>query len=113
MDYSTISTPASCYADFCIVPVGTGSASVSAEVTEVQKLLRASGLKYTMHSAGTTVEGTWDEVFTIIGKAHTLVHQRGVVRVQTSLRTGTRTDKKQTAEDKVKSVERRLAEEGQ
>ncbi|KAL2212725.1 DUF77-domain-containing protein [Sarocladium strictum] len=65
-----------------------------------------------MHSAGTTVEGTWDEVFTIIGKAHTVVHERGVARVQTSLRAGTRTDKVQTPEDKVRSVEKRLAEEG-
>ena len=35
--------------------VGTGSVSVAKEVAEVQKLLKASGLTYTMHSAGTTV----------------------------------------------------------
>lgn len=35
--------------------VGTGSVSVAEEVAEVQKLLKASGLVYTMHSAGTTV----------------------------------------------------------
>lgn len=35
--------------------VGTGNVSVANEVAEVQKLLKASGLKYTMHSAGTTV----------------------------------------------------------
>jgi hypothetical protein len=35
--------------------VGTGNVSVAQEVAEVQKLLKASGLYYTLHSAGTTV----------------------------------------------------------
>ncbi|KAF7559814.1 hypothetical protein G7046_g4323 [Stylonectria norvegica] len=111
MDYSSISTPSACYADFCLLPIGTGSVSVAAEIAEVQKVLQASGLKYTLHSAGTTVEGSWDEVMTAVGKAHAVVHQRGVVRVQSSMRVGSRTDKKQTAEDKVKRVEGLLAEE--
>ncbi len=55
MDYTSISTPPACYADFCLIPVGTATVSVASEVAEVQKVLRASGLKYTMHSAGTTV----------------------------------------------------------
>ena len=36
--------------------IGTGNVSVAAEVAEVQKLLRASGLSYTMHASGTTVD---------------------------------------------------------
>jgi len=35
--------------------VGTGTASVAQEVADVQKLLKASGLLYSMHSAGTTI----------------------------------------------------------
>lgn len=84
MGTDTLPTPLSCYVDFCLIPVraaispsipplpllrahphpintsqvGTGSLSVAKEVAEVQKLLRESGLKYTMHSAGTTV-GAW------------------------------------------------------
>lgn len=38
-------------------------------------------------------EGSWDEVMRLIGQAHTLVHQNGVVRVQTDIRAGTRWDK--------------------
>ena len=111
MDYQALPTPASCYADFCLIPVGTGSVSVANEVAEVQKLLQASGLAFTMHSAGTTVgtstslqppfcviktgdldltEGSWDHVMRVIGQAHSLVHKKGVVRVQTSMRIGTR-----------------------
>ena len=35
--------------------VGTANVSVAHEVAAVQRLLKASGLTYTMHSAGTTV----------------------------------------------------------
>jgi uncharacterized protein YqgV (UPF0045/DUF77 family) len=48
----------------------------------------------------------------LIGRAHALMHGSGVVRVQTSIRVGTRTDKAQTMEDKVAVVERLLAEGG-
>ncbi|AEO69198.1 uncharacterized protein THITE_2090704 [Thermothielavioides terrestris NRRL 8126] len=111
-DYSQVPTPDKCYVDFCLVPVGTGSVSVAQEVAEVQRLLKASGLAHTMHSAGTTVEGSWDEVMKVIGQAHTVVHRTGAVRVQTSMRAGTRTDKVQTAEQKVKRVEEILAKDG-
>ncbi|KEZ44816.1 hypothetical protein SAPIO_CDS2930 [Scedosporium apiospermum] len=111
VDYSTLKTPELCYADFCLLPLGTGSPSVSREIADVQKLIRSSGLKYCMHSAGTTVEGSWDEVMNIIGKAHALVHQAGVSRIQTSMRVGSRTDKIQHFEDKVNKVEEILAKE--
>ncbi|KAK1827132.1 UPF0045 protein ECM15-like protein [Podospora conica] len=106
---SDIPTPSRCYVDFCLVPVGTSTPSVAQEVAAVQRLLLASGLKCTMHSAGTTVEGSWDEVMRVVGQAHTVVHEMGVVRVQTSMRAGTRTDKEQTAEQKVQRVEEILA----
>ncbi|KAF4957531.1 hypothetical protein FSARC_11262 [Fusarium sarcochroum] len=55
MDYASIATPESCYVDFCLLPLGTGTVSVAEDIAEVQKVLMASGLKYTLHSAGTTV----------------------------------------------------------
>ncbi|RDW59848.1 hypothetical protein BP5796_10243 [Coleophoma crateriformis] len=107
MDYSTLPTPPACVADFCLI--GTPTASVSNEVAAVQRLMKASGLSYSMHSAGTTVEGSWDDVMRLIGQAHTLVHQNGVLRVQTDIRAGTRTDKKQHFSEKVSKVESILA----
>jgi len=71
--------------------------------------MKASGLSYSMHSAGTTVEGSWDAVMRLIGQAHTLVHQNGVLRVQTDIRAGTRTDKSQHFSEKVSKVEAILA----
>ncbi|KAH6849787.1 YkoF-like protein [Chaetomium sp. MPI-CAGE-AT-0009] len=112
-DYSQLPTPAMCYVDFCLVPVGTGNVSVAKEVADVQKVLKASGLSYTLHSAGTTVEGNWDEVMKVIGQAHSVVHQAGAVRIQTSMRVGSRTDKAQSAEQKVKRVQDLLAKDGQ
>lgn len=41
--------------DFCLIPLGTPTASVSKEVASVQRLLKKSGIKYSMHSAGTTL----------------------------------------------------------
>lgn len=52
---SDIKTPPSCTADFCLIPLGTPTASVSKEVAEVQRILKKSGLNYSMHSAGTTL----------------------------------------------------------
>ncbi|TVY15080.1 UPF0045 protein ECM15 [Lachnellula arida] len=112
MDYVNLPTPPVCVADFCLVPIGTPTASVSNEVAAVQRLMKASGLEYSMHSAGTTVEGEWDAVMKLIGQAHTLVHQNGVVRIQSDIRVGTRTDKKQHFSEKVTKVENILAADG-
>lgn len=107
-DLSEIKTPPKCTADFCLIPLGTPTASVSEQIADVQRLLAKSGLKYSMHSAGTTVEGSWDEVMGIIGQAHAALHAKGVVRIQSDIRIGTRTDKSQTMEDKVSAVEKLL-----
>lgn len=77
-------------------------------MTAVVDLVRHSGLHYVLHSAGTTIEGPWDEVTALIGQAHEKVHAMGVVRIQSDIRIGTRTDKAQTPQDKVDSVTRQL-----
>jgi len=51
------------------------------------------------------LEGSWDEVMTVIGKAHAVVHQRNVARVQSTVTVSTRTDKRETVEGKVDPVE--------
>ncbi|CAF9908800.1 MAG: hypothetical protein GOMPHAMPRED_006318 [Gomphillus americanus] len=108
-DHQSIPTPDHCLADLCLIPIGTGSPSVSGEVADVQRVIRSSGLKYTMHSAGTTIEGSWEEVMKVIGQAHAVLHQKGVLRVQSDIRVGTRIDKLQTAQDKIDIVEKLLA----
>ena len=48
---------------------------------------------------------------TVIGQAHQMLHEKGIVRIQSDIRAGSRTDKTQTAEDKVSAVERLLKED--
>lgn len=114
-DYANVGVPEKCTADFCLIPLGTGDASVSKQIAEVQRLVRGHPdvkdgiVNWTMHSAGTTLEGPWAKVMTIIGQAHQVLHDQGVIRIQTDIRAGSRTDKKQTAKDKVDVVEKLLA----
>jgi len=113
MASESLETPPRCTADFCLIPIGTPTASVSREVAEVQRLLQKSGLKFSMHSAGTTVDGSWDEVMKVIGQAHSMLHARGIVRIQSDIRVGTRIDKAQGFEEKVAKVERLLREDAE
>ncbi|KAK9446079.1 cell wall biogenesis protein [Metarhizium brunneum] len=90
MDYNLLSTPPKCLADFNLVPIGTGEASIAEELAEVERLLKHTGVKHTMQTTGTVLEGTWDEVMNAIGKAHAAVHKRGVAKVQSEIRIGTK-----------------------
>lgn len=97
-----------CLADVCLIPIGKLLASVLDEVALVTKMARASHLECTLHSAGTTIAGPWLEVMELIGQFHEAVHESGVVRIQSDIRVGTRTDKHQTPQDKIDVVERKL-----
>ena len=90
-------------ADFCLVPLGVG-VSVSKYVAECQRVLVASGLDHRMHAYGTNVEGEWDRVMAAIRTCHERVHAMGAPRVGTTMRIGTRTDRAQSMDDKLRSV---------
>jgi len=90
--------------DFCLVPLGVG-VSVSKYIVECEKIFNKKGLNTLLHGYGTNVEGEWDEVFSAIKECHEKIHQMGAPRITSSLRFGTRTDREQTIQDKIKSVE--------
>ncbi len=94
-------------ADFCIVPIGVGT-SVSKYVAECEKILAVAGLNYQLHGYGTNIEGEWDAVFAAIKQCHNKVHSMGAPRISSTLRFGTRTDRKQTIKDKIDSVNSKL-----
>jgi uncharacterized protein (TIGR00106 family) len=94
-------------ADLCVVPLGVG-VSVSEYVAACEKVLKEAGLNTKLHAYGTNIEGEWDAVFAAIKKCHEVVHQMGAPRITTTLKFGTRTDRSQTMDDKVKSVEKKL-----
>src|SRR5215469_6398073 len=95
-------------ADLCLVPVGIG-VSVSKEIAACESVLADAGLKTKLHAYGTNIEGEWDDVFAAIKRCHEVVHAMGTPRISSNLRFGTRTDRQQTMEEKIQSVERKRA----
>jgi uncharacterized protein (TIGR00106 family) len=93
--------------DLCVVPIGQG-VSVAKEVIACERIIRESGLKSQLHAYGTNIEGDWDEVFAVVKRCHQELHEEGVVRISSTLRVGTRSDKAQGLKDKVDRVERGL-----
>ena len=93
--------------DLCIVPIGVG-VSLSSYVAACEKVLTEAGLKTSLHSYGTNVEGEWDAVFAAVKRCHEVVHGMGAPRITTTIKLGTRTDRVQSMEDKVRSVREKL-----
>ena len=93
--------------DLCIVPLGVG-VSLSPYIAACQKVLTEAGLKTALHSYGTNIEGEWDDVFAAVKRCHEVVHEMGAPRVTATIKVGTRTDRVQTMEDKVRSVQEKL-----
>ncbi|HSW56655.1 MAG TPA: MTH1187 family thiamine-binding protein [Ignavibacteriaceae bacterium] len=93
--------------DLCVVPLGVG-VSVSEYIAACQRVFKEAGLKHEMHMYGTNIEGEWDDVMAAVKKCHEVVHQMGAPRISTSIRLGTRIDRNQSMEDKIKSVEQKL-----
>lgn len=99
--------PMKVIADLCVVPVGVG-VSVSSYIAACERVLREAGLEFKLHAYGTNIEGEWDDVFAAIRRCHEVLHDMGVPRLHTNIKVGTRTDRQQTMEDKVRSVEDKL-----
>ena len=79
-------------AELEMVPIGTGSASLSALLVEVATLIDQSGLPYRVGPMGTVVEGEWDEIVALAKRCHESVLRRAE-RVMTTIRIDDRKDK--------------------
>lgn len=95
--------PMKVVADFCLIPLGA-ERSLSRYIAACQEILEAAGLKIQLHAYGTNIEGEWDVVMAAIKECHEKVLAMGAPRISTTLKIGTRTDKAQSMEDKVRSV---------
>ena len=96
--------------DLCVVPIGVG-VSVSKYIAECENILKEARLKTMLHAYGTNIEGEWDDVFNAIKKCHQHIHEMGAPRISSTIRLGTRTDRDQTMEDKIKSVKLKLSDD--
>ncbi|MEJ2108952.1 MAG: MTH1187 family thiamine-binding protein [Acidobacteriota bacterium] len=93
--------------DLCIVPIGVG-VSLGSYIAVCEKILVNAGLKTQLHAYGTNIEGDWDTVMQAVKECHERLHEMGVPRISSTLRLGTRVDRQQTMEDKVRSVEEQM-----
>ncbi len=94
-------------ADLCIIPLGVGL-SLSKYVAACEKVIEEAGLKADLHAYGTNVEGEWDLVMGALKRCHEVIHEMGAPRITTTVKLGTRVDRPQTMEDKVRSVQEKL-----
>jgi len=92
-------------ADICVFPLGTSSPSVSGQVAQVEKILARFPIKRKIHSNGTGIEGSWDDISAAIKAIHEELHDTGIERIHCEMRWGSRTDKSQTMEEKVSKIE--------
>ena len=93
--------------DVSVVPIGVG-VSLSKYVAACERVFADAGLSTRLHAYGTNVEGEWDDVFGAVKHCHEVLHAMGAPRVSTIIKAGTRTDKPQSLDDKVRSVEEKL-----
>ena len=74
-------------AELTVVPLGTGSASLSAWVAAVEKVLKEfPRLKSMLTPMSTILEGDMDEVIEAIKAMHEAPFRMGAMRVSTTLR---------------------------
>ncbi|MBI4379489.1 MAG: MTH1187 family thiamine-binding protein [Nitrospinae bacterium] len=96
-------------AEFSIIPVGVGE-SMGDQIAKVLKIVDESGIPYKANPMGTVIEGSWDEVMSIIKKCHQAVTS-DCPRILISISIDDRKDKPNRITEKLKSVEKRLGKE--
>lgn len=96
-------------AEVTVIPIGTGSTSLSSYVAELQRVLeQQKGIKYTLTSMSTIIEGPLDDIFTAIRAIHEAPFQSDAKRVSTSIKIDDRRDKEGSSEQKLRSVQDKL-----
>lgn len=90
-----------------VVPVGTGTPSISEHVAHCLDVLDATGLTYELTPMGTVIEGELRDILSAIAEMHEQTFGGGVVRVLTTIIIDDRKDKSLSMAGKVEAVRRR------
>lgn len=97
-------------ADLTVIGLGRSDPSASRYIAAIQrKLGEQERVKFVMHAMGTSLEGETGDILALVGELHAVPFDLGLPRVYTVLKLDERRDKPQTLEDKVASVQARLA----
>lgn len=92
-----------------VIPLGTGSPSISHYVAECHKLLeQADDLQVQLTPMSTIIEGELDRIFEVVKQLHAVPFAQGALRVSTTIRIDDRRDKPLTMQGKIKSVTDKL-----
>ena len=95
--------------DISVVPVGTGSPSVSEYVAGAVKILQEqSNITWQLCPMGTVVEGDIDTLLNLAGRMHRSVLETGAARVVTTIKIDERKDKPLTMDGKLQAVKSKL-----
>lgn len=97
--------------DISVVPVGTGSPSVSHFVAGAVKILQDEpGIKYELTAMNTIIEGELGQLLALAQKMHLSAFDAGAERVVTTIRIDDRHDKPLTISGKIQAVKEKLAQ---
>ena len=98
-------------ADLTVLTLGRSQVSAGEYIAEIQRRLAVQDrVRYRMHAMGTSLEGTTEDILAVVGELHAVPFEMEVPRVYTVLKLDERRDRPdQTLDDKVRSVEERLA----
>ncbi|MBT2968539.1 MAG: hypothetical protein B6D72_18825 [gamma proteobacterium symbiont of Ctena orbiculata] len=96
--------------EFSIFPLDRG-ASVSAEVSEVVKLVKNSGVEYRLTAMGTLIEtSNIADALAIVEKATRVLHDNGCQRVYAAVKIDSRPGREQGLQGKLRSIQQRIGD---
>ena len=92
-----------------IIPLGTGTPSVSKYIAQAVKVLEGEkDIKYELTAMGTIIDGDLERLLSLVRKMHQAVLDAGVTRVVTTIKIDDRQDKTASMSSKIESLKREL-----
>jgi len=96
--------------EITVVPLGTGSTSLSPYVAEVIRLLERAGVEYKLGPMSTAIVGEVDELLQLARQMHEQPFLQGALRVATTIKLDDRRDKPLTIAGKIRAVQEKLGQ---
>ena len=93
-----------------VLPLGTGTPSVSKFVAEAVRIAEDSGITYRITPMSTCLEGSLAEVVSVAVQMHEACFDENVQRVVTAITIDDRRDKETTLHHRVAAIEENVAE---
>ncbi len=95
--------------DFSMTPLGK-SESVAPYVARCLEVIAASGLEYRLHAMGTTIEGSWEDVFAVVQKCYEAL-KPDCSRITCSIKVDSREGDESRLSSKVERVQKLIGKE--